>query len=68
MSSMEREPLSAVPQKDEVAATIALLAERVAELEAKVSDQGSASLDFSDEKLATIASSADIPHCSGLSV
>jgi hypothetical protein len=57
MSSMEREPLSAVPQKDEVAATIAALAERVAELEMKTAEQSSASLDFSDEKLATIASS-----------
>ena len=57
MSSIQKEPVSAVPQKDEVAATIAALAERVAELEAKVAEQGVASLTFSDDKLATIASS-----------
>jgi hypothetical protein len=54
---MERGPISAIPQKDEVAASIAELAERVAELEAKAAEQGAASLDFSAEKLATIASS-----------
>jgi DNA-binding MarR family transcriptional regulator len=57
MSSMEKEPLSAVPQKDEVVASITALADRVAELEAKVAEQGAASLNFSDDKLATIASS-----------
>jgi len=57
MSSMDRKPLSAVPQKNEVGASIAALAERVAELEAKAAQQGAASLDFSDDKLATIASS-----------
>ena len=54
---MEREPLSAVPHNDEVFASIAELAKRVAELEAKAAQLGTASLDFSDDKLATIASS-----------
>ncbi len=57
MSSIEREPPSAVPQKEEVVANIAALAERVAELETKLAQQEGASLGFSDDKLATIASS-----------
>ncbi len=55
---MEREPLSAAPQKDELADTIRALALRIAELEAKAARGGEAlSLGFSEDKLATIASS-----------
>ena len=55
---MEREPLSAASQKDELADTIRTLALRIAELEAKAARDGEApSLGFSEDKLATIASS-----------
>ena len=52
---METERLSGLPDKDEVVASIAALAERVAELETRAVQQDMSSLSFSDDKLATIA-------------
>jgi hypothetical protein len=58
MSSIEKRPLVAEPHRDEILITISELAERLAEVEAKVAQGATVPpLDFSDDKLATIASS-----------
>lgn len=58
MGSTENEPLSAALQKGDVGDAIRALAERLTELEARAARGGEPpSLGFSDDKMATIASS-----------